>query len=62
MGLNIVSVQDEEVGLRGWEMGEGGHNQRVGQLLARKGPEWMGSHHHEQDLDPPSKLGIFVFL
>jgi hypothetical protein len=32
----------------------------VGQLLAGKGPEWMGIRHHEQDTGPPSKLGIFV--
>ncbi len=46
--------------LRGWERGEGGKNQRVGQLLAGKGPEWMGINHHEQNIGPPSKLGIFV--
>jgi hypothetical protein len=41
--------------------GEGGKNQRVGQLLTGKGPEWIGIHHHEQDISPPSKLG-FYFL
>jgi hypothetical protein len=38
--------------------GEGGKNQRVGQLLTDKGPEWMGIRHH----GPPSKPGISLFL
>jgi hypothetical protein len=42
--------------------GEGGKNQRVGQLLTDKGPEWMGIRHHEQDIGPPSKQGSSLFL
>jgi hypothetical protein len=34
--------------------GEGDENQRVGQLLPGKGPEWMG-------IRLPSKLGFFFF-
>jgi hypothetical protein len=41
--------------------GEGGKNQRVGQLLPNKGPEWMGICRHEQDIGLPSKLGIYFF-
>jgi hypothetical protein len=49
------------MGLKGWERGEGGWNQGVGQLLSGKGPEWMGIRHHEQNTKLPSKLG-FPFL
>jgi hypothetical protein len=41
--------------------GEGGKNQRVGQLLPGKGPEWIGIRRHEQDIGLPSKLGIFTY-
>jgi hypothetical protein len=37
-------------GLKGWERGEGGQNQGVGQLLPGKGPEWMGIRHYEQNI------------
>jgi hypothetical protein len=36
--------------------GEGGKNQRVGQLL------WMGIRHHEQDIGFPNKSGISLFF
>ncbi len=36
----IVNVVVNSVmGLKGWERGEGGQNQGVGQLLPSKGPE-----------------------
>ncbi len=57
-----VIVVNSVTGLRRWEGGEGGKNQRVGQLLTGKGPEWMGIRHHEQDIGPPSKVGISLFL
>jgi hypothetical protein len=44
----------------GWERGERGKNQRVGQLLPDRGPEWMGISHHEQETGPPSKTGFFI--
>ncbi len=44
------------------ERGEEGKNQRMGQLLTGKGPEWMGIRHREQDIGPPSKSGISLFL
>ncbi len=56
-----VSVVNSVMGLKGWERGEGGLNQGVGQLLPGKGPEWMGIRHHEQNIGPPCKLG-FSFL
>jgi hypothetical protein len=46
----------------GWERGERGKTQRVGQLLPDRGPEWMGISHHEQDTAPPSKLGFLIIL
>jgi hypothetical protein len=55
-----VIIVNSVMWAEGWERGEGGKNQRVGQLLAGKGPEWMGTHHHEQDIGPPCKLEIFV--
>ncbi len=39
----------------GWERGERGKSQRVGQLLPDNRPGWMGIRHHEQEADPPSK-------
>jgi hypothetical protein len=42
--------------------GEEGKNQRVGQLLTGKGPEWIGIRHHEQDIGRPSKSGMLLFL
>jgi hypothetical protein len=48
--------------LMGWEMGERGKSQRVGQLLLDWGPEWMGIRHHEQENGPPSKSGFFVIF
>jgi hypothetical protein len=39
----------------GWERGERGKSQRVGQLLPDRGPEWMRICHHEQETGPPSK-------
>ncbi len=33
--------------VEGWERGERGKSQRVGQLLPGRGPEWMGIRHHE---------------
>ncbi len=46
----------------GWERGERGKSQRVGQLLPDRGPEWMGIHHHEQEIGPPSKLGFLIIF
>jgi hypothetical protein len=44
---------------KGWERGERGKSQRVGQLLPDRGPEWMGIRHHEQETGPPSKyIGV----
>ncbi len=60
MIVDLVVV-NSVMGLRGWEGGEGGKNQSEGQLLTGKGPDWMGIHHHEQDIGPPSKLGILYF-
>ncbi len=34
---------------------------RGGQLISDKGPEGMVIHHHEQDIGPPSKWGVFSF-
>jgi hypothetical protein len=34
----------------------------VGQLLPDKGPDWIGIHHHEQNIVPPSKLGVSLFF
>jgi hypothetical protein len=31
---------------------------REGQLIPSKGPEWMGIHHHGQDISLPSKWGL----
>jgi hypothetical protein len=56
-----VVVVNSLMGPKGWERGEGGRNQGVGQLLPGKGPEWMGICHHEQNTGLPSKLG-FPFL
>ncbi len=62
MIVDVVIVYSV-MGLQGWESGEGGQNQWVGQLLPGKGPEWMGIRHHEQNTEPPSKLGLsFLFL
>jgi hypothetical protein len=44
-----------QCGLQGWERGEGGLKVKGGQLLAGKGPEWMGICHHEQNIGLPSK-------
>jgi hypothetical protein len=52
-------VVNSVMGLKGWERGEGGQNQGVGQLLPGKGPEWMGIRHHEQNIGFPSKLEFF---
>jgi hypothetical protein len=46
----------------GWERGERGKSQRMGQLLPDRGPGWMGIHHHEQETDPPSKLGFLTIF
>ncbi len=46
----------------GWERGERGKSQRVGQILPDRGPEWMGIRHHEQETGPPSKLGFLIIF
>ncbi len=38
----------------------GGWKVRGGQLIPSKGPEWMGIHHHEQDIGLPCKWGFFL--
>ncbi len=50
------------VGLKGWERGERDKNQKVGQLLPGKGPEWMGIRHHEQETGLPSEFEFLIFL
>jgi hypothetical protein len=49
------------MGQRGERKVRGDWKVRGGQLIPRKGPEWMGIHHHEQDIviDIPSKWGFF---
>ncbi len=54
-----VIVVNSVMGLKGWERGEGGQNQRVGHLLPGKGPEWMGIRHHKPNIGFTSKLGFF---
>jgi hypothetical protein len=49
------------MGAEGWERGERGKSQRVGQLLPDRGPEWMGIRHHEQETGPLSKL-VFLII
>ncbi len=47
----------------GWERGERGKSQEVGQFLPDKGPGQMGIRHQEQEAGPPSKLnGITLLL
>ncbi len=53
--VNIV------MGLIGWERGEGGQNQGVGQLLPGKGPEWMGTRHMSKTPDLQVSWGFPSF-
>ncbi len=55
-----VDVVNSVMWAEGWERGEWGKSQRVGQLLPDRGPEWMGVHHHQQETSLPSKLGFFI--
>ncbi len=57
-----VIIVNSVMWAEGWERGEWGKSQRVGQLLPDRGPEWMGIRHNEQETGPPSKLGFLVIL
>jgi hypothetical protein len=48
--------------MRGWERGEKGKSQRVGQLLPGKVIQWIGIRHHEQETGPLSKSGFFIIF
>jgi hypothetical protein len=56
-----VNVVNSVMWLKRWGRGEGSQNQRVGQLLPDKGPEWIGICNHEQNIRLPSKFeGSFL--
>jgi hypothetical protein len=57
-----VVVVNSVMWAEGWERGERGKSQRVGQLLPDSGPEWMGIRHYEHDNGPSSKSGFFIFF
>ncbi len=57
-----VVILNSVMWAEGWERGERGKSQRVGQLLPDRGPEWMGIRHHEQETSPPSKSGLVIIL
>ncbi len=50
-----VVIVNSILWVEGWERGERGKSQRVGQLLLNRGAEWMGIRHHEEETGPPSK-------
>jgi hypothetical protein len=46
-----------------WEEVRGGDwKVREGLLIPDKGPGWMGIRYHDQDVDLPSKWGVFFYL
>ncbi len=55
-------IVNSKMWAEGWEKGERGKSQRVGQLLPDRGLEWMGICHHEQETGPPSKLGFLIIF
>ncbi len=58
--VDVVIVT--QYGPKGWEGVRGDWKVRGGQFIPGKGPEWMGIHHHEQDIGLPSKWGFpFTF-
>jgi hypothetical protein len=57
-----VVIVNSVMWAEGWERGERGKSQRVGQLLPDRGLEWMGIHHHEQVTGLPSKLGFLIIF
>ncbi len=42
--------------------GEGGGLESGEQLIPDKGPEWMRIRHHEQEVNLPSKWGVFFYF
>ncbi len=57
-----VVVVNSVMQAEGWERGERGKSQRVGQLPPDRGPEWMRIRHHEQETGPPTKLGFLIIV
>ncbi len=57
--VDVISV-NSVMGTEGWEKGERGKSQGVGQLLADWGPEWMGICHSKQETGPPSKWEFLI--
>ncbi len=57
-----VVVVNSVMWAEGWERGERGKSQRVGQLLPDRGPEWMGICHREQETGPPNKSGFIIIF
>ncbi len=57
-----VVIVNSVMWAEGWERGERGKSQRVGQLLPDRRPEWMGIRHHEQETGPASKSGFLIIV
>jgi hypothetical protein len=57
-----VVVVNSVMWAEGWERGERGKSQRVGQLLPDRVPEWMGICHYEQKTGPSSKSGFLIIV
>jgi hypothetical protein len=52
-----VVIVNSVMWAEGWQRGERGKRQRVGQLLSDR-----GIHNHEQETGPPSKLGFLTIF
>ncbi len=61
-GFVDVVIVNSVILAEGWERGERGKSQSVGQLLPDRGPEWMGIRHYGQETGPPSKLGFLIIF
>ncbi len=57
-----VVVVNSVTWAEGWERGERGESQMVGQLLPDRRPKWMGIRHYEQETGPLSKFGFFIIF
>jgi hypothetical protein len=57
-----VVIVNSVMWAEGWERGERGKSQRVGQLLPDRGPERMGIRHHEQETGLQVSRGSLSFF